>query len=59
MFVGGILSRTTGLPEVMFHKWDPQLIASLILEVVFLALWVVARFGTRTAGTPPFDGRHG
>ena len=40
MFVGGVASRTTGLPDG-FHpqEWEPMLVVSLVLEVVYLAVW--------------------
>lgn len=42
MFVGGVLSRTTGLPGFYEAEWEPLLLASLALEVVYLALYVAA-----------------
>lgn len=42
MFVGGILSRTTGLPGVKFGDWGPPLILSLILEALFLGVAAAA-----------------
>ncbi len=47
MLIGGILSRTTGLPSASFDKWGPPLIVSLVLEAAFLVLWSVTRLGTR------------
>jgi peptidoglycan/LPS O-acetylase OafA/YrhL len=43
MVVGGVLSRTVGLPGFHETDWEPLLLASLVLEVAYLALYVVAR----------------
>ena len=50
MIIGGILSRTTGLPSASFSKWGAPLIVSLVLEAGFLILWAVTRLGTQTRG---------
>lgn len=42
MFVGGILSRTTGLPGVNFGDWGPPLILSLVLEILFFGVAAAA-----------------
>ncbi len=55
MFGGGIASRTTGLPGVLFDKWNAALIISLILELCFLGLWAVQGFGRRNTGSPARD----
>lgn len=43
MFVGGVLSRTTGLPGFYEAEWEPLLLASLVLELVYVALYVTVR----------------
>ena len=52
MIIGGILSRTTGLPGVYFKHWGPPLLVSLSLEALFLVLWVATRFGTTATVRP-------
>jgi len=44
--VGGILSRTTGLPSFFEEEWEPLLLLSIALELAFLVLW---RLGLRRA----------
>lgn len=41
MFVGFILSRTTGLPGYRDEEWDVAGIVALVLEVVFLISWAL------------------
>ncbi|MGP4018703.1 hypothetical protein [Saccharopolyspora sp. 5N708] len=41
MFVGFILSRTTGLPGYRESDWDTAGIVSMALEAVFLITWAV------------------
>lgn len=43
MFVGGVLSRTTGLPGFYDAEWEPLLLASLVLELIYMALYVTVR----------------
>ncbi len=50
MFAGGLASRTTGLPDVMFKTWGPPLILSLALELGFLVIWLYEALGTRNTG---------
>lgn len=43
MFVGGVLSRTTGLPGGFSETgWEVSLVVSLVLEVAYLVLWLWA-----------------
>lgn len=53
MFVGGILSRTVGLPGFYEPEWELSLIASLLMEAGVMTLWV-RQLGTRphTAASP-------
>lgn len=37
------LSRTTGLPGFYEAEWEPLLLASLVLELVYVALYVTVR----------------
>jgi hypothetical protein len=46
MFVGGVLSRTTGLPGFREHEWEPMLVLSLLLEAGVVAAWLVAQRST-------------
>jgi len=39
MFVGGIASRTTGLPGFHPHDWEISLVISLVLEAAYLLVW--------------------
>jgi hypothetical protein len=41
MFVGFILSRTTGLPGYREADWETAGIVSLVLEAVFLVAWAL------------------
>jgi drug/metabolite transporter (DMT)-like permease len=50
MFVGGILSRTTGLPGFHEEEWEPALLVSLLLEAGVMVTWLVAQ--RSTASTP-------
>lgn len=50
MFVGGVLSRTTGLPGFHEHGWEPMLLLSLLLEAGVVVAWLVAQ--RSTASTP-------
>jgi Na+/proline symporter len=50
MFVGGVLSRTTGLPGFHEHEWEPMLLLSLLLEAGVVVAWLVAQ--RSTASTP-------
>jgi hypothetical protein len=43
MFVGGVVSRTTGLPGFYEAEWEPLLLASLALELVYVTLYVTVR----------------
>lgn len=54
MFVGGVLSRTTGLPGFYEAEWEPLLLASLVLELVS-ALYVAVR---RPQRSTVIAGRH-
>ncbi|HEX4717931.1 MAG TPA: hypothetical protein VH300_05330 [Thermoleophilaceae bacterium] len=42
MFVGFILSRTTGLPGFKEEEWELSGIVTLILEAGFIAAWIAA-----------------
>jgi hypothetical protein len=42
MFVGGILSRTVGLPGFREPDWETLLVASLVLEAAYLMLFAVS-----------------
>lgn len=41
MLVGGLLSRTTGLPDFKEPEFEPSLLVAFAFEVLFLALWAV------------------
>lgn len=43
MLVGGILSRTTGLPSFKESGFEPTLILAFVLELAFLGAYAVAR----------------
>ena len=48
MFLGGILSRTTGLPGFSDNEWDIALIISLVLEVGVFVCWLMRSSRART-----------
>ncbi len=54
MFIGGILSRTTGLFGVYIGKWGTPLIVSLVLEAAFVVVWLAR--GAGTGGTVRAEG---
>lgn len=47
MFVGGILSRTTGLFGFHESDWEASLLVSLVLEAVYLMLFFTSGFGSK------------
>jgi hypothetical protein len=57
MFVGFILSRTTGLPGFKEAEWELPGIISLVVEATFVAAFIAARRGdsavTRSATPRP------
>ncbi|MCX2729393.1 hypothetical protein OOZ19_04010 [Saccharopolyspora sp. NFXS83] len=55
MFLGFVLSRTTGLPGFREESWEPAGWASLVLELVFLA--AAARALGSSATSRPGGGR--
>ncbi|MFR9730076.1 hypothetical protein ACL03H_12675 [Saccharopolyspora sp. MS10] len=57
MFLGFVLSRTTGLPGFREDSWDPAGLASLVLELVVLA--AAARALSSSATPPPARGGPG
>jgi hypothetical protein len=39
MIIGGVLSRTTGLPSFKEDEWEPLLVVSIVLELAYLGVW--------------------
>ena len=53
MFVGFVLSRTTGLPGFKEEEWELSGIVSLILEAGFIGLWLASlRTATAAVAAP-------
>ena len=49
MFVGGVLSRTVGLPGFHESDWEPSLLVSLALEAGFVVLAARAASSVRSS----------
>jgi hypothetical protein len=59
MFVGFILSRTTGLPGFKEPDWELSGIVSLIVEATFVAAFVASRRAARVVEPARRSGRTG
>jgi hypothetical protein len=54
LFIGFMVSRTVGLPGFHSTQWPALAVASLVLEVVLIALCLAGfRRGVRSAPYPP------